>query len=244
MTVGVWNILDLVDNFGDDYVNEFISDFSTKSEKDGQIVDLNPDIESFLKKNAIQFAKEKKSITYIVGDKDDGSFLGYFTITHKPIEIPAVGLSKTTVRKLEKHSRLKEASNVYVVSAFLIAQFGKNYSVDHGVRITGNDLMNIALMPDIKDDFILPEIKHPMQRHRQLDHAQVGRQMSAGPRHGMYQFLPDFRAKGPDLLRIQILQILWIFDFLQKHLLHPLSLNNTFPIPVRGRRPAAKANRV
>lgn len=144
MTVGVWNILDLVDNFGDDYVNEFISDFSTKSEKDGQIVDLNPDIESFLKKNAIQFAKEKKSITYIVGDKDDGSFLGYFTITHKPIEIPAVGLSKTTVRKLEKHSRLKEASNVYVVSAFLIAQFGKNYSVDHGVRITGNDLMNLA----------------------------------------------------------------------------------------------------
>ena len=33
MTVGVWNILDLVDNFGDDYVNEFISEFSTKSEK-------------------------------------------------------------------------------------------------------------------------------------------------------------------------------------------------------------------
>ena len=144
MTIGVWNILDLVDNFGDDYVNEFISDFSTKSEKDGQIVDLNPDIELFLKKNSVQFAKEKKSITYIVGDKEDGSFLGYFTITHKPIEIPALGLSKTTIKKLEKHSRLKESSNVYVVSAFLLAQFGKNYSVDNGKRITGDDLMTLV----------------------------------------------------------------------------------------------------
>ena len=144
MTIGVWNILDLVDNFGDDYVKEFISDFSTKSEKDGQILDLNPDIELFLKKNSVQFAKEKKSITYIVGDKEDGSFLGYFTITHKPIEIPALGLSKTTIKKLEKHSRLKESSNVYVVSAFLLAQFGKNYSVDNGKRITGDDLMTLV----------------------------------------------------------------------------------------------------
>ena len=105
---------------------------------------MNPDIELFLKKNAVQFAKEKKSITYIAGDKEDGSFLGYFTITHKPIEIPALGLSKTTIKKLEKHSRLKDSSNVYVVSAFLIAQFGKNYSVDNGKRITGNDLMTLV----------------------------------------------------------------------------------------------------
>ena len=91
-----------------------------------------------------QFAKEKKSITYIVGDKEDGSFPGYFTITHKPIEIPALGLSKTTIKKLEKHSRLKESSNVYVVSAFLLAQFGKNYSVDNGKRITGDNLMTLV----------------------------------------------------------------------------------------------------
>lgn len=144
MTLGVWNILDLIDNFGDTYVNEIISDFSTQFEKDGQIHNLNPDIEIFLKKNAVQFAKEKKSITYIVGDKDDGSLLGYFTITHKPIEVPAAGLSKTTIKKLEKHSRLKDTENVYVVSAFLIAQFGKNYTVDRGNRITGSELMKLA----------------------------------------------------------------------------------------------------
>ena len=64
MTIGVWNILDLVDNFGDDYVYELISDFSTKFEKDGQILDLNSDIELFLKKNSVQFASvcERKEI--------------------------------------------------------------------------------------------------------------------------------------------------------------------------------------
>ena len=36
-----------------------------------------------IKVNAIQFALEKKSITYIVGDEEDGAVLGYFTITHK-----------------------------------------------------------------------------------------------------------------------------------------------------------------
>jgi len=36
-----------------------------------------------IKVNAIQFALEKKPITYIVGDEEDGAVLGYFTITHK-----------------------------------------------------------------------------------------------------------------------------------------------------------------
>ena len=144
MNVGVWNILDLIEDYGDEFVGALISDFSTVIERDGQKKPLNPDIEVFLKKNAVQFAKEKKSITYIVGDKDDGSLLGYFTLTHKAIEIPADGLSKSTVRTIEKYSRINPGSNSYTISAFLIAQFGKNYAVDGGKRITGNELMALC----------------------------------------------------------------------------------------------------
>ena len=111
MNVGVWNILDLIEDYGDEFVGALISDFSTVIERDGQKKPLNPDIEVFLKKNAVQFAKEKKSITYIVGDKDDGSLLGYFTLTHKAIEIPADGLSKSTVHTIEKYSRINPGSN-------------------------------------------------------------------------------------------------------------------------------------
>ena len=145
MNIGVWNILDLIEAFGEEHVQAFISDFSTGIEKAGERKTLNPDIEVFLKNNAIQFAKEKKSVTYIVGDKDDGAFLGYFTLTHKPIEIPADGLSKSTIRKIEKHSQLNEMTNAYTVSAFLIAQFGKNYNVDGGHRISGNELMALCV---------------------------------------------------------------------------------------------------
>ena len=47
MNVGVWNILDLVEDYGDDFVNALISDFSTDVERDGQQKTLNPDIEVF-----------------------------------------------------------------------------------------------------------------------------------------------------------------------------------------------------
>ena len=153
MNIGVWNILDLVEDFGDVSVSALISDFSTDIERDGRQTTLNPDIEVFLKKNAVQFAKEKKSITYIVGDKDDGSLLGYFTLAHKAIEIPADGLSRSTLRTIEKHSRRNKETNSFTVSAFLIAQFGKNYAVDHGKRISGNELMALC----VKE---LSEIRH------------------------------------------------------------------------------------
>ena len=49
------NILDVVECSGSDAVQTIISGFSTRKKEQT----LNPDIEEFLKKNAIQFAKEK-----------------------------------------------------------------------------------------------------------------------------------------------------------------------------------------
>lgn len=105
---------------------------------------LNEDIEIFLKDNAIQFAKETKSITYLVIDEQAVSLLGYFTLTHKIVKIPPSILSNTKKRRIERYAKFDEALNAYPVSAFLIAQFGKNYSLSEEQQISGKDLMNLA----------------------------------------------------------------------------------------------------
>lgn len=145
MTIGVWNILDLNEEAGEEGINALVSEFTTaRVNEDGVAENLNPDIEIFLKKDALQFAKEKKSITYLVCDEDDGSLLGYFTLTHKAVEVPPDGLSKTYIRKVERYAQLHKELNAYIVSGFLIAQFSKNYGVDDGQRISGSELMRLC----------------------------------------------------------------------------------------------------
>lgn len=145
------NILDSIDEIGLDETKELLTSFSTiRSYGEDS---LNEDIEIFLKKNAIQFAREKKSITYLVLDRNTYLLLGYFTLAHKTIEIPESVLSKTKKKRIERYARFNETLNAYPVSAFLIAQFGKNYALDEGERISGNDLMHLA-------DKELYEIQH------------------------------------------------------------------------------------
>lgn len=144
MKIAVWNILDMVEEYGEDSVKEILSVFSCKREKGEEAISLNPDIEQFIKNNAIQFARQKVSVSYIVGDEDDGAVLGYFTIAHKPVEMPSDGLSKTTKKTMSRYAQLNEVTGTYLVSGFLIAQFGKNYAVDDGTRITGKELMRLA----------------------------------------------------------------------------------------------------
>ncbi len=145
MTITVWNILDLDEEAGEEGINALVSEFTTRRIKDDGIEkELNPDIEDFLKRNALQFAREKKSITYLVCDEDDGSLLGYFTITHKAVEVTSDGLSNSTKRRVEKYAQFHKKINAYIVSGFLIAQFGKNYGVEEGKRISGGELMQLC----------------------------------------------------------------------------------------------------
>jgi len=124
------NILDSIDENGLEKTKAALAKFSTK--RSNRENSLNEDIEIFLKNNAIQFAKEKKSITYLVLDIKKGILLGYFTLAHKTIEIPESVLSKTKKKRIERYARFNETLNAYPVSAFLIAQFGKNYALDEG----------------------------------------------------------------------------------------------------------------
>ncbi|MBP3200071.1 MAG: GNAT family acetyltransferase [Lachnospiraceae bacterium] len=133
MGFSVINILDLIDNTSENEVDDFVSKF--KCEK-------NNEIEEFIHKDAIDFAKRKISVTHLVLD-NEANMLGYFTLTHKPIRVPADLLTNTTKKKIERFTKLDEATNTYDVSAFLIAQFGKNTSLPQA--ITGNEMMNMAL---------------------------------------------------------------------------------------------------
>ena len=58
MKTVVWNVLDMVEGFGEDSVREILAGFSCKRERGGEAVSLNPDMEHFIKNNAIQFARQ------------------------------------------------------------------------------------------------------------------------------------------------------------------------------------------
>lgn len=126
-------------------VCEYVDTFScVRKDSDGNAVSLNPDIERFLKRDAVQFAKIKTAVTYLVFDLDDGALLGYFTLAHKPLTIPAQGLSRKIKDKIKRFSSIDENGGAYLVSAFLLAQFGKNYAVDNGERLKGDRLMSVV----------------------------------------------------------------------------------------------------
>ena len=145
MTIGVSNIRDMISAGQEDLVKAYIDTFSCSVTKESGIqVTLNPDIEHFLQVNSIQFAKMKTAITYLVFDEEDAALLGYFTLTHKSLDIPADGLTRNIKDKVKRFSSLDEENNTYTVSAFLLAQFSKNYAVDGGARISGGKLMEIA----------------------------------------------------------------------------------------------------
>lgn len=130
----VINILDMLETIGEGELSSILFDFSCP---------MNPEIEHFIHNNAIEFAKRKMSITHLVFD-GDARLVAYFTLTHKPSSVDGRVLSKTSRKKLEMHARLDESIQAYSVSAYLIAQFGKNYGVDGGHSISGDELMDMA----------------------------------------------------------------------------------------------------
>lgn len=154
MKLGVSNIRNMLSEGQEELVKSYIETFScTVYQDDGEAKLLNPDIERFLNQNAIQFAKMKTAVTYLVIDAEDSALLGYFTLTHKPLTIPADGLSRKVKDQLKRFSSLDEKDNTYTISAFLLAQLSKNYGIDNGARLSGEMLMDIALeqLQEIQD---------------------------------------------------------------------------------------------
>jgi len=133
MKYRIENVLELIEEYGEDEVNADLSTFSCNA---------NKDIQNFLQLKAIDFAKKRVSITYLVFDEETGCILGYFTLAHKVLYVPADGMSNNVKRRLERYGSFDKDTNSYLMSAFLLAQFGKNYALGEDDRIAGLALMD------------------------------------------------------------------------------------------------------
>ncbi len=120
---------------GEDELLQILSEFSCP---------MNPDVERFLKYSSIEFTKKNQSVTYLVFSVTDGKLLGYFTLALKPLTVRGETVSNTVKRKLLRVSELDKKSDTYTMSAYLIAQLGKNYSENDGKMITGAELLELA----------------------------------------------------------------------------------------------------
>ena len=138
----VINIREYLKNDGDadqlceDELKQILAEFSCSK---------NQDVEYFLKTQAIDFTKKNQSVTYLVFATDDAQLLGYFALTIKPITVSNESFSNTARKKLSRVSTLNEKEHTYSLAAYLIAQLGKNYADEANTRITGAELLALAM---------------------------------------------------------------------------------------------------
>ena len=104
----------------------------------------NWDIENYLKKNAIEFTKKNQSVTYLVFSLKSMALVGYFTIALKPLTVRGERVSNTIKRKIMRVSDFDSRTQTYTMSAYLIAQLGKNYTDGRNKEITGTELLELA----------------------------------------------------------------------------------------------------
>ena len=123
-------------DLGEDELRQLLSEF---------FCDKNPDVERFLKEQSIEFTKKNQSVTYLVFSNEDASLVGYFTITIKPITVNAENFSNTMKRKIARVSEQRENELTYTLSAYLIAQLGKNFRNGANRKITGKQLLQAAV---------------------------------------------------------------------------------------------------
>lgn len=141
----------------DSYMVVNIRDYLQKNQNDASSEELlletlsgfscpiNPSIEKFLKERAIEFTKKNQSVTYLVFSKDDATLVGYFTLASKPITIKEGIFSKSVQRKILRVSEHSKERQTFHLSAYLIAQLGKNFTEETNNRITGKQLIKIAI---------------------------------------------------------------------------------------------------
>jgi hypothetical protein len=76
---------------------------------------------------------------------DNAQLPGYFALTIKPITVSGEPFSNTVRKKLSRVSTLNEEEHTYSLAAYLIAQLGKNYADGANERITGAELLALAV---------------------------------------------------------------------------------------------------
>ena len=75
------------------------------------------------------------------------------------------------------------------------------------VAPAGEQLVGIALVTHIPDDLVARAVEHAVQRHRELDRAQAGRQVAAHLAHAREDGLPDFPGKKRQFGLCELLEV-------------------------------------
>lgn len=135
MDYAVVNILGYIELIGEESVVDVLSGFSCPK---------NKEIENFVRNNAVEFAKRKMSITYLLLD-EYSRVLAIFAITHKAVQIWGKNLSSTLQKKIQRYAQKNEKTDEYALSAFLIGQFGKNYQHKDAPVPDGGKMMEAVL---------------------------------------------------------------------------------------------------
>ncbi|MCU0199852.1 MULTISPECIES: GNAT family acetyltransferase [Levilactobacillus] len=138
MSFEVVSLRQLLDNYETREIITQLNDFAS----------INDDVESFLKKKAIQFEKVGLSRTTLVytSIKGDLKLAGYFAISSKPLTISKKNwnkLSNGVRRKLLPMGYRTEQDN-YEVSSILLGQLGVNFKYKSSHIITGNELLALS----------------------------------------------------------------------------------------------------
>ena len=136
----VVNLKILIEELGEDGVKSILSDFSCP---------LNRDVEYFLSRKAIEFAKNGWAQTHLVfaSHKEKWVLVGYFALANKYIRISAKRLgnaSSNLRRRINRFATYDSTLKSYILAAPLIAQLGKNYSNGYNELITGSELLGEA----------------------------------------------------------------------------------------------------
>ena len=82
------NILDMLEYVGEDNCKKILSSF---------ICPLNLDVEDFIHTKAIEFAKQRIAVSYLVFAEQEGHtyFVGYYTLANKFVCVNSSSLSWT-----------------------------------------------------------------------------------------------------------------------------------------------------
>ena len=133
-----FSLREMIEELGDEKVSSIISEFSCP---------LNPDIEYFLKKKAIDFEKHRWSATQLIytSYKDTPVLIGYYSLANKTLVIENQHISKTLRKRLTQFSTYDPKIKSRFIAAPLIGQLGKNFHNGYNNLISGDELLKMAL---------------------------------------------------------------------------------------------------
>lgn len=129
------NLLDLIDEIGENAVFELLQDFSCPP---------NFDVEDFLKNKSVTFARQRLASVWLIfaSYKNEWCFCGYFALSQKHFHIDLKSLSSNLRNRIRKFAIYNGEIKKYILVAPLIGQLGKNFHFKN--LITGDELLKIA----------------------------------------------------------------------------------------------------